>query len=93
MKRFHYTGDFIKEEINEDEDSESSFASHYSARTRFSSFTVMPKDRLIFREKKKMFTDPINIITTTTKSIMEPVPETDDDGLCFQKPNIRILVD
>ena len=56
-KKYHYSKDYkkdiIKEEKNEDEDSFCSFASN---RSKFSSYTMMPKEsNLFFFEKKKFF--------------------------------------
>jgi len=90
-KKYHYSKDYkkdiIKEEKNEDEDSFCSFASN---RSKFSSYTMMPKEsNLFFFEKKKFFDENAikNIIT------MEPVPETYDENLIFQKPKMQILSD
>ena len=47
----------------------------------------MPKDNFLF-EKKKLFEENIKPIST-----MEPVPETYDENLIFQKPKIQILSD
>ena len=89
-KKFHYSKDYkdiIKEEkYEEDEDS---FCSGISNRSKFSSYTIMPKDNLFFLEKKKLFDE--NIIKV--KSTMEPVPETFDENLIFQKPKIQIISD
>ena len=88
-KKYHYSKeykDIIKEEKNEDEDS---FCSFYSNRSKFSSYTVMPKDNLYFLEKKKLFDE--NILKPV--STMEPVPETYDENLIFQKPKIPIVSD
>ena len=88
-KKYHYSKeykDIIKEEKNEDEDS---FCSFISNRSKFSSYTVMPKDNLYFLEKKKLFDD--NIIKPV--STMEPVLETYDENLIFQKPKIQIVSD
>ena len=49
----------------------------------------MPKDNLFFLEKKKLF-DENNIKPISS---MEPVPETTDENLIFQKPKIQILSD
>ena len=90
-KKYHYSKDYkkdiIKEEKNEDEDSFCSFASN---KTKFSSVTVMPKEsNLFFFEKRKLFDEnAIKNITT-----MEPVPETYDENLIFQKPKMQILSD
>jgi hypothetical protein len=90
-KKYHYSKDYkkdiIKEEKNEDEDSFCSFASN---RSKFSSYTMMPKEsNLFFFVKKKFFDENAikNIIT------MEPVPETYDENLIFQKPKMQILSD
>ena len=88
-KKYHYSKeykDIIKEEKNEDEDS---FCSFISNRSKFSSYTVMPKDNLYFLEKKKLFDE--NIIRPV--STMEPVLETFDENLIFQKPKIQIVSD
>ena len=85
-KKFHYSKDYkdiIKEEKYEDENS---FCSSHS---KFSSYTIMPKDNLFFLDKKKLFDES----TIKAISTMEPVPETDDDNLIFQKPKIQILSD
>ena len=85
-KKYHYSKeykDIIKEEKYEDEDS------FCSSRSKFSSYTIMPKDNLFFLEKKKLFDES----TIKAISTMEPVPETDDDNLIFQKPKIQILSD
>ena len=84
-KKYHYSKeykDIIKEEKNEDD-------SFCSSRSKFSSYTIMPKDNLFFLEKKKLFDES----TIKAISTMEPVPETDDDNLIFQKPKIQILSD
>ena len=90
-KKFHYSKDYkdiIKEEKYEDEND--SFCSFISNRSKFSSITVMPKDNLFFLEKKKFFDEnAVKNISTT----MEPVPETYDENLIFQKPKIQILSD
>ena len=90
-KKYHYSKDYkkdiIKEEKNEDEDSFCSFASN---RSKFSSYTTMPKENnLFFFEKRKFFDENAikNIIT------MEPVLETYDENLIFQKPKMQILSD
>ena len=49
----------------------------------------MPKDNLYFLEKKKLFDE--NILKPV--STMEPVPETYDENLIFQKPKIPIVSD
>ena len=88
-KKYHYSKDYkdiIKEEKNEDEDS---FCSFISNRSKFSSYTVMPKDNLYFLEKKKLFDE--NILRPV--STMEPVLETYDENLIFQKPKIPIVSD
>ena len=88
-KKYHYSKDYkdiIKEEKNEDEDS---FCSFISNRSKFSSYTVMPKDNLYFLEKKKLFDE--NILKPI--STMEPVLETYDENLIFQKPKIPIISD
>ena len=87
-KKYHYSKeykDIIKEEKNEDEND--SFCSFISNRSKFSSYTIMPKDNLLFLEKKKLFED------NNIKSTMEPVLETYDENLIFQKPKIQILSD
>jgi hypothetical protein len=87
-KKYHYSKeykDIIKEEKNEDEDS---FCSFISNRSKFSSYTVMPKDNLYFLEKKKLFDENIKPVST-----MEPVLETYDENLIFQKPKIQIVSD
>ena len=89
-KKYHYSKeykDIIKEEKNEDEND--SFCSFISNRSKFSSYTIMPKDNLFFLEKKKLF-DENNIKPISS---MEPVPETTDENLIFQKPKIQILSD
>jgi hypothetical protein len=89
-KKYHYSKeykDIIKEEKNEDEND--SFCSFISNRSKFSSYTIMPKDNLFFFEKKKLF-DENNIKPISS---MEPVPETTDENLIFQKPKIQILSD
>ena len=90
-KKYHYSKDYkkdiIKEEKNEDEDSFCSFASN---RSKFSSYTIMPKEsNLFFFEKRKLF-DENTIKNITT---MEPVLETYDENLIFQKPKMQILSD
>ena len=90
-KKYHYSKDYkkdiIKEEKIEDEDSFCSFASN---RSKFSSYTIMPKESNLFLfEKRKLF-DENNIKTITT---MEPVLETYDENLIFQKPKMQILSD
>ena len=90
-KKFHYSKDYkdiIKEEKYEDEND--SFCSFISNRSKFSSITVMPKDNLFFLEKKKLFDE--NTIKNISTN-MEPVPETYDENLIFQKPKIQILSD
>ena len=89
-KKYHYSKDYkdiIKEEKYEDEND--SFCSFISNRSKFSSYTIMPKDNLFFLEKKKLF-DENNIKPIST---MEPVLETYDENLIFQKPKIQILSD
>ena len=89
-KKYHYSKDYkdiIKEEKYEDEGD--SFCSFSSNRSKFSSYTVMPKDNLLFLEKKKLF-DENSIKPIST---MEPVLETYDENLIFQKPKIQILSD
>ena len=89
-KKYHYSKDYkdiIKEEKYEDEND--SFCSFISNRSKFSSYTIMPKDNLIFLEKKKLFEEN-NIKPIST---MEPVLETYDENLIFQKPKIQILSD
>ena len=54
-KKYHYSKDYkdiIKEEKYEDEGD--SICSCYSSRSKFSSYTIMPKDNLFFLEKKKI---------------------------------------
>ena len=90
-KKSHYSKDYkkdiIKEEKNEDEDSFCSFASN---RSKFSSYTIMPKESNLFFFEKKKFFDENAIKNITT---MEPVPETYDENLIFQKPKMQILSD
>ena len=89
-KKYHYSKDYkdiIKEEKYEDEGD--SFCSGISNRSKFSSYTIMPKDNLFFFEKKKLFDEN----TIKAISTMEPVPETYDENLIFQKPKIQILSD
>ena len=90
-KKYHYSKDYkkdiIKEEKNEDEDSFCSFASN---RSKFSSITIMPKESNLFFFEKKKFFDENAIKNITT---MEPVPETYDENLIFQKPKMQILSD
>jgi hypothetical protein len=89
-KKYHYSKeykDILIEEKNEDEND--SFCSFISNRSKFSSYTIMPKDNLFFFEKKKLF-DENNIKPISS---MEPVPETTDENLIFQKPKIQILSD
>ena len=93
-KKYHYSKnykkDIIKEEKNEDEDSFCSFASN---RSKFSSYTIMPKENNLFLfEKKKLFEEN-NTNTIKNISTMEPVQETNDENLIFQKPKIQILSD
>ena len=88
-KKYHYSKDYkdiIKEEKYEDEGD--SFCSFVSNRSKFSSYTIMPKDNIFLFEKKKMFDENIKPVST-----MEPVPETYDENLIFQKPKIQILSD
>ena len=90
-KKYHYSKDYkkdiIKEEKNEDEDSFCSFA---SGKSKFSSYTIMPKESNMFLfEKRKLF-DENTIRNITT---MEPVLETYDENLIFQKPKMQILSD
>ena len=88
-KKYHYSKDYkdiIKEEKYEDEGD--SFCSFVSNRSKFSSYTIMPKDNIFLFEKKKMFEENIKPVST-----MEPVPETYDENLIFQKPKIQILSD
>ena len=49
----------------------------------------MPKDNLFFLDKKKLFDEN----TIKAISTMEPVPETYDENLIFQKPKIQLLSD
>ena len=90
-KKYHYSKDYkkdiIKEEKNEDEDSFCSFASN---RSKFSSYTIMPKENNLFFFEKRKFFDENCIKNITT---MEPVPETYDENLIFQKPKMQILSD
>jgi hypothetical protein len=89
-KKYHYSKDYkdiIKEEKYEDEGD--SICSCYSSRSKFSSYTIMPKDNLFFLEKKKLFDEN----TIKAISTMEPVPETYDENLIFQKPKIQLLSD
>ena len=90
-KKYHYSKDYkkdiIKEEKNEDEDSFCSFASN---RSKFSSYTIMPNESNLFFFEKKKFFDENAIKNITT---MEPVPETYDENLIFQKPKMQILSD
>ena len=88
-KKYHYSKDYkdiIKEEKYEDEND--SFCSYISNRSKFSSITIMPKDNLFFLDKKKIEENNIRPIST-----MEPVLETYDENLIFQKPKIQILSD
>ena len=90
-KKFHYSKDYkdiIKEEKYEDE--KDSFCSFISNKSKFSSITVMPKDNLFFLEKKKLFDE--NAVKNISTN-MEPVPETFDENLIFQKPKIQLLSD
>ncbi len=89
-KKYHYSKDYkdiIKEEKYEDEGD--SICSCYSSRSKFSSYTIMPKDNLFFLDKKKLFDEN----TIKAISTMEPVPETYDENLIFQKPKIQLLSD
>ena len=90
-KKYHYSKDYkkdiIKEEKNEDEDSFCSFASN---RSKFSSYTIMPKESNLFFFEKRKFFDENAIKNITT---MEPVPETYDENLIFQKPKMQLLSD
>ena len=72
----------IKEELNEDD----SFSSNYKRRKNFSR-TVMPKDNLLFFDKKK-YDEPLNI-----SSKMEVVPEIIEDNFFFESPRIPMLID
>lgn len=89
-KKYHYSKDYIKEELHEDESD--SFCSGVSGRTKYSSYTIMPRDNLYFLDKKKLYQFEDSIIGKGL-STMEPVPETDDDNLIFQKPKMQILSD
>ena len=90
-KKYHYSKDYkkdiIKEEKNEDEDSFCSFASN---RSKFSSSTIMPKESNLFFFEKRKFFDENAIKNITT---MEPVLETYDENLIFQKPKMQLLSD
>ena len=90
-KKYHYSKDYkkdiIKEEKNEDEDSFCSFASN---RSKFSSYTIMPKESNLFFFEKRKFFDENAIKNITT---MEPVLETYDENLIFQKPKMQLLSD
>ena len=89
-KKYHYSKDYkdiIKEEKYEDEGD--SICSSYSTRSKFSSYTIMPRDNLFFLDKKKLFDEN----TIKAISTMEPVPETYDENLIFQKPKIQLLSD
>ena len=89
-KKYHYSNKdyIIKEELHE-EDIENSFCSVISGRTKYSCYTIMPKDNLYFLDKKKIFDEN----TIKTICTMEPVPETDDDNLTLQKPLIKLPSD
>ena len=89
-KKYHYSKDYkdiIKEEKYEDEGD--SFCSFISNKSKFSSYTIMPRDNLYFLDKKKLFDEN----TIKAISTMEPVPETFDENLIFQKKKIQILSD
>ena len=75
--------DRIKEELNEDD----SFFSNFSGRKKFISKETMPKDNLLFFDKRKYTDEPLNI---TSK--METVPEI-DDNFFFESPRITLLSD
>ena len=72
----------IKEELNEDD----SFSLNRSRRKMISR-TVMPRDNLLFFDKKK-YDEPLNI-----SSKMEVVPEIIEDNFFFESPRIQILSD
>ena len=74
----------IKEELNEDD----SFFSNFSGRKKFNLKEIMPKDNLLFFEKRKFTDEPLNI---TSK--METVPERVDDNFFFESPRITLLSD
>ena len=76
--------DRIKEELNEDD----SFFSNFSGRKKFNLKEIMPKDNLLFFEKRKFTDEPLNI---TSK--METVPERVDDNFFFESPRITLLSD
>ena len=76
--------DRIKEELNEDD----SFFSNFSGRKKFISKETMPKDNLLFFEKRKYTDEPLNL---TSK--METVPEIVDDNFFFESPRITLLSD
>ena len=73
----------IKEELNEDD----SFFSNFSGRKKLISKETMPKDNLLFFDKRKYTDEPLNI---TSK--METVPEI-DDNFFFESPRITLLSD
>jgi hypothetical protein len=74
----------IKEELNEDD----SFFSNFSGRKKFNLKEIMPKDNLLFFEKRKFTDEPLNL---TSK--METVPERIDDNFFFESPRITLLSD
>ena len=74
----------IKEELNEDD----SFFSNFSGRKKFNLKEIMPKDNLLFFEKRKFTDEPLNL---TSK--METVPERVDDNFFFESPRITLLSD
>jgi hypothetical protein len=76
--------DRIKEELNEDD----SFFSNFSGRKKFNLKEIMPKDNLLFFEKRKFTDEPLNL---TSK--METVPERIDDNFFFESPRITLLSD
>ena len=76
--------DRIKEELNEDD----SFFSNFSGRKKFNLKEIMPKDKLLFFEKRKFTDEPLNL---TSK--METVPERIDDNFFFESPRITLLSD
>ena len=76
--------DRIKEELNEDD----SFFSNFSGRKKFNLKEIMPKDNLLFFEKRKFTDEPLNL---TGK--METVPERIDDNFFFESPRITLLSD
>lgn len=83
----HHATDLIKEELNEDDNN----TSFLSLRSKFSAYTYMPKENFFQFERyeKKKFFNEQNI----NKGSMEPVIETDDDTLFFQKKDIQFLSD